>query len=199
MLLIALEERVNNNRRGVFALAVALMAMLNYFFFAGQVVFVLVYFLFRCTCKDFHITRRKFFSIALESIIGVLLSAVLLLPSCLTILENNRVTERLYGMNMVAYSDRTRIIRIIQSFFMIPDVPARPNLFSTDSAKWASIGGYLPLFGMTGVIGFLGTRKSTGLPGSLCSARSAPSSPFSIPPSMPLTAPTMQDGSICPS
>lgn len=159
LLLIALEERVNNNRRGVFALAVALMAMLNYFFFAGQVVFVLVYFLFRCTCKDFHITRRKFFSIALESVIGVLLSAVLLLPSCLTILENNRVTERLYGMNMVAYSDRTRIIRIIQSFFMIPDVPARPNLFSTDSAKWASIGGYLPLFGMTGVIGFLGTRK----------------------------------------
>ena len=106
LLLIALEERVNNNRRGVFALAVALMAMLNYFFFAGQVVFVLVYFLFRCTCKDFHITRRKFFSIALESIIGVLLSAVLLLPSCLTILENNRVTERHeYGGILRPYPD----------------------------------------------------------------------------------------------
>ena len=159
LLLIALEERVNNNRRGVFALAVALMAMINYFFFAGQVVFVLIYFLFRCTCRDFHISWRKFWSIALEAVIGVMLSAVLLLPSCLTILENNRVADRLYGMNMVAYSDRTRIIRIIQSFFMIPDAPARPNLFSTESAKWASIGGYLPLFSMTGVIGFLGTRK----------------------------------------
>lgn len=159
LLLIALEERVNNDRRGVFALAAALMAVLNYFFFTGQVVFVLIYFLLRCPCKDFHITLRKFFSIALESIIGVMLSGFMLLPSALAILDNNRVSTSLTGMDMVAYSDRTRVLRIIQSFFMIPDVPARPNLLETEYGKWASIGGYLPLFSMTGVLSFVAEKK----------------------------------------
>ena len=159
LLLIALEERVNENRRGVFALTVALMAMLNYFFFTGEVVFVLLYFIVRCPCKDFHIDLRKFFSIALESIIGVMISCVLLLPSALAILENNRVDTHLTGQDMVAYYDKTRILRIIQSFFMIPDVPARPNLFDTDYGKWASIGGYLPLFSMAGVIAFMSSKR----------------------------------------
>lgn len=159
LLLIALEERVNNNRRGVFALAVALMATLNYFFFTGQVVFVLFYFGFRCLSKDFPITLRKFLGIALESVLGVLLSAGMLLPSALAVLGNNRLDERLEGLNMLLYSDKTRIWRIIQTFFMTPDVPARPNLFSSDNAKWASIGGYLPLFSMVGVIAFWKTRK----------------------------------------
>ncbi|MBE6847738.1 MAG: hypothetical protein E7503_06380 [Ruminococcus sp.] len=159
LLLIALEERVNNDRRGLFAVTAGFMAVLNYYFFTGQVVFVLLYFILRCPCKDFHVDLRKFFSIALESVIGVLLAGFMLLPSALAILTNNRVDTRLYGMDMVAYSDRTRVLRIIQSFFMIPDVPARPNLMPTEYAKWASIGGYLPLFSMTGVLSFMASKR----------------------------------------
>ena len=154
LLLIAMEESINQNRKGVFALAVALMGCINYFFFTGQAVFLVLYFIVRCFSKDFHATPKKFFRLALEAIIGVLLACFLLLPSALAILANNRITSRLYGMDMLAYSDRTRIWRIIESFFLIPDVPARPNLFSSNDAKWASIGGYLPLFSMTGVLSF---------------------------------------------
>ncbi|NLP27053.1 MAG: YfhO family protein [Clostridiales bacterium] len=159
LLLIALEERVNNNRRGVFALSVAFMAMLNYFFFTGQVVFVVLYFLVRLTCDDFKINKRKFFSIAFEAIIGVMLAAVILMPSALAILGNYRIEERLYGTSLIAYNDKTIVWRIIQSFFMIPDVPARPNLFSSESAKWSSIAGYLPLFSMAGVIAFIQHKR----------------------------------------
>ncbi len=159
LLLIALEERVNNNRRGVFALAVAFMAILNYFFFTGQVVFILIYFLVRLTCKDFKINKRKFFSIAFEAVVGVMLAAVILMPSALAILGNYRIEERLYGTSLIAYNDKTIIWRIIQSFFMTPDVPARPNLFSSESAKWASIAGYLPLFSMAGVIAFIQHKR----------------------------------------
>ena len=42
---IAMEELVNQNRRGVFALSVALLAAINYFFFTGQVVFLVLYFI----------------------------------------------------------------------------------------------------------------------------------------------------------
>ena len=42
LMLIAMEERINNNRKGVFALTVALMAIINYFFFTGQAIFLCI-------------------------------------------------------------------------------------------------------------------------------------------------------------
>ncbi len=159
LMLIAMEELVNHNRRGWFAVIVAVMAINNYFFFTGQVVFLILYFLLRCTCRDFHITWKKFAALAMEAVIGVCISCIVLMPAALAVMENSRVSSALFGQDMVLYSDKTRIMRIIQSFFMIPDAPARPNLFSSANAKWASIGGYLPLFSMAGVIAFMGKKK----------------------------------------
>ena len=159
LMIIALEEKVNNERRGFFAVTVAVMGILNYFFFTGQAVFVIIYILARLGSPDFKITWKKFFGVCFEAMAGVMIAMVMLLPSALAILGNYRINERLYGLDLVSYSDRTRILRIIQSFFMIPDVPARTNLFSSDNAKWASIGGYLPMFSMAGVIAFAKARK----------------------------------------
>ncbi|MBE6856594.1 MAG: hypothetical protein E7500_04095 [Ruminococcus sp.] len=159
LMLIAMEENINNNRKGVFALSVALLSLVNYFFFTGQVVFLVMYFIVRAFCPDFKVTPKKFGMLALEAVLGTMIGAVLLLPSALTILGNYRVSERLYGQDMILYGDKTRIARIIQSFFMPSDVPARPNLFSGALGKWASIGGYLPLFSMVGVLSFMKARK----------------------------------------
>ena len=159
LMLIAMEEAINNNRKGVFALSVALMSAINYFFFTGQAVFLVLYFVVRCCSNDFKATPKKFICLALEAVIGVMLSCFILLPSALAILENNRVSSHLYGNDLIAYSDQTRIWRIIQSFFMISDVPARPNLFSSNNAKWSSIGGYLPLFSMVGVLTFMKQKE----------------------------------------
>ncbi|MDE6657324.1 MAG: YfhO family protein, partial [Oscillospiraceae bacterium] len=159
LMLIAMEEFLRNHRKGCFALSVALMAVINYFFFTGQAVFLIIYFLVRLCCKDIKITWKQFFILLLEAILGVCIACVVLLPAGLAVLENNRVSEYLFGQDMLLYNDKTKIIRIIQSFFMIPDAPARTNLFSSDSSKWASIGGYLPLFSMSGVIAFMNQKK----------------------------------------
>lgn len=159
LMLIAMEEHINNNRKGVFALTVALMSIINYFFFTGQAVFLVLYYIVRMMCPDFKTSWKKFGTLALEALLGTMIGAFMLLPSALTIIGNYRVNEHLYGQDMILYSDKTRIARIIQTFFMPPDVPARPNLFSSNSAKWSSIGGYLPLFSMVGVIAFLRSRK----------------------------------------
>lgn len=159
LMLIAMEEHINNGRKGVFALTVALMSIINYFFFTGQAVFLVIYFLIRLPSADFKATWKKFFTLAIEAVLGTMIGGFILLPSALTILGNYRVSEHLFGQDMVLYSDKTRIPRIIQTFFMPVDVPARPNLFNSDHAKWASIGGYLPLFSMVGVITFMKTRK----------------------------------------
>ncbi len=159
LLLLAMEQRVNENRRGVFALATAFMAVINYYFFTGQIVFCVLYFICRCTAPDFNANLRKFFSLALEGLIGTLMACFMLLPSALAIIDNYRVRSYLFGLDMVAYSDRTRLWHIVQSFFMLPDAPARPNLFRTEYGKWASIGGYFPMFSMAGVLAFMSRKK----------------------------------------
>ncbi len=159
LMLIAMEEHINNDRKGVFAVTVALMSIINYFFFTGQAVFLIIYYLLRMTCPDFNTSWKKFGTLLLEAVLGTMIGAFMLLPSALTILGNYRVNEHLYGQDMILYNDKTRIHRIIQTFFMPTDVPARPNLFSSNNAKWSSIGGYLPLFSMVGVIAFLQKNK----------------------------------------
>ena len=47
LLLIAMEEFMVNGRRGAFALAVGLCAVVNYYFFFGEVIFAVIYFNYR--------------------------------------------------------------------------------------------------------------------------------------------------------
>lgn len=102
---------------------------------------------------------KKFGLLILEAVIGVMISAVIFLPSALSVMGNYRVNERLYGLDLVIYGENVRIPRIIQSFFMLSDMPARINILNSDKARWASMAGYLPMFSMAGVIAFMRTRK----------------------------------------
>lgn len=159
LLLLALEMNVQDNKKGVFALCVALCGVVNYYFFISEVIFVIIYFIFRCTDKNFNITIPKFLKLAFEAVAGTFIACVVLVPSYYSICDNPRVDEYLTGTDMIVYSDKFRILRIIQGFFMMPDPPARVNLFNSETARWASIAGYLPMFSMAGVIAFMRAKK----------------------------------------
>lgn len=160
LLLIGVEELVINNRRGGFALVVALSAMMNYYFFFGEVIFVVIYFLIRCMDKNFPVTFKKFLLLCMEAVLGLLLSAVLLLPSILAILGNTRLGSTLSGYDLVVYNKPQRYGLILSSFFFPPDIPARPNFFADADSKWSSVSMYLPMLSMAGVIAFLrGAKK----------------------------------------
>lgn len=159
LLLLGFEELVNENKKGLFAFACAVCACISYFFFASECVFLVIYFFIRCTDKTFDIDMKKFGLLIFEAVLGVMISAVIFLPSALSVMNNYRVTERLYGLDIMFYNDRLRIPRIIQAFFMLSDMPARINILNSDSARWASLAGYLPMFSMAGVIAFMRTRK----------------------------------------
>ena len=159
ILLIGFEKLVQENKKGAFALAVAINALISYFFFIGECVFLVIYFFLRCTDKEFRITFKKFAFLIFEAVLGVAMGAVLFLPACMDILGNPRVTERLWGMDMAVYGENMRLHRIFQAFFMLNDMPARINIFASDRARWASMAGYLPMFSMAGVIAFMRTRR----------------------------------------
>ncbi|MBP5432429.1 YfhO family protein [Ruminococcus sp.] len=159
LMLIAMEECVNCRKKGHFALSVAVMACVNYYFFAGQAIFLIIYYLCRRKSPDFHISWHTFLGLCLEAVLGTLMSAFILLPSAMALIGNFRLNERLYGADMIAYTDTTLIPKIIQSFFMPCDPPGYSVLFSENCELWASIGGYMPLFSMAGVISFMHLRR----------------------------------------
>ena len=159
LLLLAFELMVQENKKGAFAIAVALTAVISYFFFVSAVVFTVIYFFLRCLDKDFKIDLKKFINLGIESVIGLLMSCIILLPSVLMVMNNYRVNERMVGLDYILYNDKARIMRIFQAFFTLSDMPARVNIFDVDSARWASLAGYLPLFSMCGVIAYMRTRK----------------------------------------
>lgn len=159
LMLIAMEENINNRRRGWFALVTALMAIINYFFFVGEAVFLVLYFIVRVPSRDFRATWKKFFGLLFEAIIGTAIAGFILLPSAISLMGNSRISEHLTGNNVVIYHEGSRIFRVIQAFFLPVEPPAFMNLFKSEYAEWSSVGGYFPLFSMLGVITFLRTRK----------------------------------------
>ena len=163
LLLVGMEEFMVNGRRGAFALAVGLCAVVNYYFFFGEVIFCVIYFILRAVYDrknpaGFQLTVRKFLVIALEAVIGLLLSAALLAPGLLAILGNPRTSQFLFGWNGIFYGNVQRYGLIISSFFFPPDIPAYPNFFPDSNAKWSSVSAFLPLFSMTGVLAFFKGR-----------------------------------------
>ncbi len=160
LLLWALDAYMYERRRGVFALAVFACCFVNYYFFVGQVAFTLIYWFVGMVSRRWEISLRDVALLFLEAVIGVLLSCVLLVPSIFAVLQNPRVSNSFDGWNAILYNVNQRYMHIIECFFFPPDIPARPNFTPDSQSKWASLGAWLPLFSMSGVIAFLRIKKS---------------------------------------
>lgn len=159
LLLWAIEKFMAERARGYVIFAVFLSVLTNYFFFFGMVVFVVIYWLVRTLSQSFRINFKEFLLLALECVLGLCLSAVILLPTVLEVLQNDRLSSVMSGWGAVLYGKEQIFLNVIQCFFFPPDLPARPVFFPGADVKWSSLGGWLPLFGMTGVIAWLQSNK----------------------------------------
>ena len=168
LLLLALELLITENRRGVFALAVFICALVNYFFFFGMVVFTVLYFFVRIFSKAIKVPFSRFLVLIFEAVLGVLMASVLLLPSIAAILSNTRLSDTLIGWSAITYGKEQIYLNVLQCFFFPPDIPARPVFFPEANVKWSSLGGWLPLFSMIGVSGFLIGKKGHWLKRMIC-------------------------------
>lgn len=160
LLLLSMDELVLKGKRGFFAFCVALCLMVNYFFFAGEVVFVLIYFVIRLISDpEYTISLKRFGWLCFEAVLGVLLVAFMAIPSFLAIVENNRVGGTLTGWSMLLYANEQRYPDILRSFLFPPDLPSRPNFFPDANAKWSSMAGWFPLFSLSGVLAFMSAKS----------------------------------------
>lgn len=159
LLLYCVDEFMLKNRRGAVALAVFAACTVNYYFFAGMAVFTAIYWLLLVFTNNYKLTLSKLLLFAFEVILGLAATAFILIPTVLFISGNPRLSSLPDGYNSLVYEKPQRYWYIVLSFFFPPELPAEPNFTPDVDADWASVSGWLPLVGMTGVIGYLQLKK----------------------------------------
>ncbi len=159
LLLAALDSFLFDKKRGVFAPAVFCACTVNYYFFTGQVLFVVLYFFMLVFTKTYKFSFKEFLLLAVEVITGFLASAFILLPSVLGIMGNPRLSTLPNGWDALVHSSPQRYWLTIAGFFFPADMPAFPTFTPDSNCKWASVAGWLPLVGMTGAIAYVQLKK----------------------------------------
>ena len=149
-LLAALDAAVWDDTHGPFLLLVAMNLLNNYFFFFGQVVFLILYFACMVRFGQVKLTGRLFGKLALESVAGVLLAGVLFVPSVVYLLGNERATNLLSGMELLFYPGTEHYLQIFNSALLMPDVPFSTALYPDYMMRWRSLSAYLPAIGIAG-------------------------------------------------
>ena len=163
LLLAALDCFLFDRRRGIFAVAVCAACVVNYYFFVGQAVFAAMYFIVLSCTRTWKFKFTEFLLLALEVVIGFAGAMFMLLPSVLGLLGNPRLDSYPRGWNALVYDRPQRYWLMLLAFFFPADVPALPTFTPESNCKWASVAGWLPFFGMTGVIAYLQLHKKSWL------------------------------------
>lgn len=159
LMLWALDGCMHENKKGFFAITVGLALLNSYFFFAGNAVFIAIYFVVKLLTKEYRLTRSKFFTLAFEVMLGIGIGMVLFAPAVLNLMGNPRTSEHSYGMSLLVYSKAQQYFNIFWSLFVPQDTPWSPNLFTEGSIKWTSMSAFLPIVSMAGVIAYCRSRK----------------------------------------
>ena len=163
LLLLSIELLITENRRGVFALMVCICAVTNYFFFFGMVVFAVIYWFIRMLSGTIKMSPARFFTLLFEAVLGLLMSAFILLPAAMAIMGNSRLSEIMVGWSAWLYGKEQIYANVIQCFFFPPDLPARPVFFPGADVKWSSLGGWMPIFSLVGVLAWATAKKGSWL------------------------------------
>ena len=158
-LLWALDEAIYENRHGLFAFWVAVNLLNNYFFFVGQVLFLVIYFVCKLSAGEFRLTRRLFGQLAFESLLGVALGFVVLWPTVLSVLQNPRTIDLSSGWGFLTYSKPQQYLAILLSWVLPPDSPYMTSIWSEGIIKWTSMTAYLPLCSLAGVVAYWRARQ----------------------------------------
>ena len=157
-LLAALDDAAIDGKKGRFPFWVALNLLNNYFFFAGQAVFLIIYFFCMVAGRRYRIGLRRFAALAWETALGCACGCLLLLPAGLSLLQNPRTIDPFTGYGYLFYGKSQQYGAIFYSPFLMPDAPYFKDMFQEGILKHTSLTAYLPLVGAAGGLAFCHTQ-----------------------------------------
>lgn len=160
LLLWGLEMSMKDRKyRPAFVLIIFINCLLNYFFFVGEVVFLVIYYLVRYRKLPMRQFISGIFSCVLCGVLGVGMAAILFFPNILYVLRNPRGQNKLYLENLTY--DSTWFLHIIKGL-LFPGESMR-ELSAVMRKNWSSTSAYLPFFGISLVIAYVKGKKKTWL------------------------------------
>ena len=123
----------------------------NYFFFAGQAVFLIIYFVWKAVRGEYRLRTGLFFRLAFETVLGCAMGCVLLVPAV------SFFGQPAHGgpgqrLRFLIYSKPQQYFAILTSLFLPPDPTYLPNIFTDCIIKHTSMTAYLPVVGAAGVL-----------------------------------------------
>lgn len=159
LMLIALERLVKDKNPKLFIFSVFLACITNYFVFVSEVIFLILYFVFRCWCFE----RKEFFRLSLKcllcGLLGVGLAGFVFIPNIYYILHSERTeTGGVFYIDNLFYSVKDALA-IFKGYFFPAEAMNGYSTFFEE--KWDSLSCYLPLVGFSLTTAFyLKSRKS---------------------------------------
>ncbi|MCQ2520649.1 MAG: YfhO family protein, partial [Lachnospiraceae bacterium] len=156
--LLLFDRLMQEKKRIGFILMTGFMAVLNYYFFVGEAVFLTIYFF----CRYFYdgnpgAIKRGFARMGRAlycSIAGVLCAVWYLIPAITYTLGNSRLSDTLMGNSLVAYDEPVMLLGIIKNVMLLPDLSGLNSMFNAGYSRVSGVGGYLPLVSLSCVIAY---------------------------------------------
>ncbi|MBQ6734753.1 MAG: YfhO family protein, partial [Lachnospiraceae bacterium] len=145
-----------------FALTVALLAVINYFFFFGMVVFLLLYGVLRYGNRRYleHLPKMAGFAL-FAGVCGVMMVSFYLFLAYEGVAGNSRLSSTLTGYDLLVYNNPRMYPDFLKSMVMTPDIIGRGTLFYSGNVKNASLAFYLPMFGVSGIAAYFRMTRGT--------------------------------------
>ncbi len=157
LLLYGLDRLVLDRKKGLFALVTALCALTNYFFFFGEVLFLILYFFLVYRFKSGRTRTQALLQVLGEGLIGALTAGVLLVPSALFILLSPKTASMLDPAFTLIYDQPQRYYTILKALLFPAE--SMVNTSGPFIFDYSSSAQYLPALGISMVIaGFPGSR-----------------------------------------
>lgn len=169
--LLAAKGLGDERKYGRFACMTALMAVMNYFFFIGEAVFFILYFLVRFTIDKKMARKEKWLCamrLSIEGLIGIFISAFFLYPSLLSVAGNQRATQSVFEKSPFFYTEVKTYLALIKGLVLPPDLISNATLFGTEEGAVASVSLFLPLFAFSGVVAYFIQKKGWDLHKKMC-------------------------------
>lgn len=143
-----------------FTLTVTLIATINYYFFFGEVLFLILYACIRyLKGNSFRTVRYMILRALTGGAIGIGIAGFYLMMALGGVAGNTRLDNILLGYDLLVYPSAKMYFDIFKSMIMIPDIIGKGTLFYTTTVKNASLAVYLPMFGLAGVIAYCIAHK----------------------------------------
>lgn len=159
LLLIGYEKLAREGKRGALALGVCVNALVNYYFFIQEVLFLFLYFLCREGIRLWK-NRKLIGNCFLEGILGTGMAGILFIPNIVFTMDNPRLSHMLPMKNWIYRGNRDYLQMVRTLLFPGELMNAQSCIKEYDWSSWSF---YLPMISLSLVLCYLIKRRKDWL------------------------------------